>query len=151
MITIPKPPHLLFLSLLTTLIFNIVDAQEYLDWGALADVEFQEIHDTNSGLTLLEATFSDWLISMDGKEVSITGFMIPLDPFGTSYVLSMNPNSSCFFCGGAGPESIIALYLKPAAVDRYETDDYSTFKGTLQLNKLNDKHFTYVLLNAEPI
>jgi len=135
----------------SSLTISEIRSQEYVDWGALADVKFNEIIDQNSGLSLLEATFSEWLLSMDGKEVMVTGYMIPLDPFGTSYVISRNPNSSCFFCGGAGPETIIALYLKPSAVKRYETDQYLTFKGTLQLNKRNDKHFTFVLNDAEPI
>ena len=127
-----------------------MNAQEFVDWGILADVEFEEKVDDETGLNLLEATFGEYVESLDGKLVSVTGFMIPIDPFGTAYVISQNPNSSCFFCGGAGPETIVGLRLKPQAVKRYETDEYKTFKGKLQLNKLNDKNFTYMLLDAEP-
>ena len=76
--------------------------------------------------------------------------MIPLDPMGISYVLSQNPNSSCFFCGGAGPETVLELELKPSAIKRYEVDSVVEFKGVLKLNKIDDKHLTYVLLDAEP-
>ena len=137
--------------LLQVLTLNVLTAQEFIDWGALADVEFEEIYDDETGLTLLEATFGDFIKVHDGKEVTISGFMIPIDPFGTSYVISRNPNSSCFFCGGAGPETIVGLYLKPEAVKRYETDEFLTFRGKLQLNKINEKQFTYMLLDAEPI
>ncbi|MEM6963324.1 MAG: DUF3299 domain-containing protein, partial [Bacteroidota bacterium] len=65
-------------------------------------------------------------------------------------VLSKNPNSSCFFCGGAGPETVLELELKPSAIERYEVDDLKTFKGILKLNKINDKHLTYLLTDAEP-
>lgn len=144
-----------YLLTTTLILFNLliskqVTAQEFVDWSIFADVRFEETYDDATGLSLLNATFGEYLQDLDGKTVSVRGFMIPLDPFGTSYVLSQNPNSSCFFCGGAGPETIVGLLLKPQAVRRYETDEYRTFKGTLQLNKLNDKHFTYMLIDAEP-
>ena len=70
---------------------------------------------------------------------------------GISYALSRNPNANCFFCGGAGPETVLNLQLSPDAIQRYKTDTYKAFKGILQLNQKNDNQFTYVLLNASPI
>jgi hypothetical protein len=83
--------------------------------------------------------------------VKITGFMIPLDGMGFSWVLSRNPNSSCFFCGGAGPETVIELRLKPAAMKKYKLDERRTFKGKLKLNRENMDHLTYMLMEAEPV
>ena len=124
-------------------------AQEFLDWGILADVSFKDTYSKEYGMDLLEAKFGAFIEAFDGKEVLITGYVIPIDPMGTAYVLSRNPNASCFFCGSAGPETIVGLRLKPESTKRYKTDEYLTFKGMLKLNKLNSKQFTYMLLDAE--
>ena len=124
-------------------------AQEFLSWDILADVTFENEFSEDYGMDLLIATFGEWVQAMDGKEVTLTGFMIPIDAMGTAYVLSRNPNSSCFFCGGAGPETIVGLRMKPEYIKRYKTDEYLTFKGVLELNEKNDHSFTYVLKEAE--
>ncbi len=136
---------ILFLGLVST------QAQEYLDWGILADVEFEDHYSKEYKMNLLKAKFGDTVKPYDGKEVMLTGYMIPIDPMGTAYVLSRNPNSSCFFCGGAGPETIVGLRLDPKHTKRYKTDEYLTFKGKLILNELNEKQFTYMILDAERI
>jgi hypothetical protein len=130
---------------------TILDAQAYLDWGTLADVEFESEYSEEFGIEILIAKFGAYVKNFDGQEVSLTGYMIPLDPLGTTYVLSRNPNASCFFCGGAGPETVVQLQLSPHAIRRYRTDEYLTFKGTLQLHERNEKKFNYVLKKAEPM
>ncbi len=124
-------------------------AQDFVDWGILADVTFKDKYVKEYGMELLEARFGDDIKQFDGQEVLISGYIIPIDPMGTAYVLSRNPNASCFFCGAAGPETIVGLRLKPEHTKRYKTDQHLTFKGTLKLNVLNAKQFTYMLLDAE--
>ena len=126
-------------------------AQEYLDWAILADVSFEDHYSKEYKMDLLKANFGEIIKQYDGKEVMLTGYMIPIDPMGTAYVLSRNPNSSCFFCGGAGPETIVGLRLDPKHTKRYKTDEYLTFKGKLILNELNEKQFTYMILDAQKI
>jgi hypothetical protein len=125
--------------------------QENITWTTLADVQFEQEYSPDSGLSHDKANFGDIVKSFEGEEVIIQGYVIPLDAMGISYALSRNPNSSCFFCGGAGPETVISLQLKPDALRRYKMDAYKSFKGALQLNETNASQFTYVLLNAEPI
>lgn len=125
-------------------------AQDYINWSYLADVKFDVQYSEELGYNLHHATFGKMITPYDGKEVIISGHMIPLDPMGISYVLSQNPNSSCFFCGGAGPETVLELEMKPSAIRRYEVDEVKAFKGILQLHKVDDKRLTYVLLEAEP-
>ncbi len=125
-------------------------AQEPIDWGVLADVRFEKKYSEKWGVSYDEATFGKLPKLYEGKEISITGYLIPTDALGLSYVLSRNPNATCFFCGGAGPETVIELRFKPAALRRYRTDERRTFKGVLQLNINNLRTFNYVLLQAEP-
>ena len=124
-------------------------AQSFLDWGTLADVTFEKEYSEEFGIDLMKATFGEAITSYDGDTVTIKGYMIPIDALGTAYVLSRNPNANCFFCGGAGPETVVGLRMKPAYLKRYETDAFLTFRGRLQLNKANDNQFIYMLLDAE--
>jgi len=127
-----------------------IKSQELINWTILGDVKFEQVYLEDLGFNTDQATFGKLVKPLDGMEVSISGFVIPLDAFGTSYALSRNPNSSCFFCGGAGPETVIQLKLKPSAFKRYKMDDVLSFKGVLQLNETNENEFTYVLDKAEP-
>jgi len=137
----------LFVLSVTTLIHS----QTTIDWAVLSDVKFEVKYDKEIGISFEEATFGPGIVPLDGQQVALTGYMIPLDGFGVAYALSRNPNSSCFFCGGAGPETVIELKLKPAAMRRYRTDDRLLFKGILQINRSNLDNFTYVMLEAEPV
>ena len=125
-----------------------LSAQMQINWDVLADVKFDATYSAELGVELMSASFGPWPKVFEGKEVVITGYVLPLDPMGLSYVLSRNPNASCFFCGGAGPETILGLNFKPGALQRYKTDQRVTFQGVLQLNQLDDDQFTYMLLDA---
>ena len=133
------------------LFHTAVHTQTHIDWNLLNDVRFTTRHDTLLGMSYDEATFGKWLLPFDGQEVAITGYLIPLDGLGLSWVLSRNPNASCFFCGGAGPETVLELQLRPSALRKYKLDERRTFQGRLQLNRRNLEHLTYVLLDAEPV
>ena len=126
-------------------------AQDMLDWFTLSDVSFEQVFSEELGITYDQATFGDFVTAFDGQEVVISGYVIPLDPMGMSYALSRNPNSSCFFCGGAGPETVIDLRLKSSAMKKYRMDDLLMFKGRLKLNEKNDNQFIYELWEAEPV
>ena len=141
----------LSLTLLASLSAGRLEAQTQIDWNTLADVKFAPTFSEELGISYDRATFGKWILLFEGKEVKITGYMIPLDGMGVSYVLSRNPNATCFFCGGAGPETVVELELKPSAIGRYPLDDYRTFKGILRLNRENIDHLTYVLEEAEPL
>ena len=137
----------IFLFLGNTTLF----AQNNITWSILGDVKFEKKYSEDLGMNIDEATFGDQVKNYEGKEVTIKGYMIPLDALGISYVLSKNNNANCFFCGGAGPETVIELEMLPGKVQRYKTDEIKTFKGILQLNVSNETQLTYVLLNAEPL
>lgn len=137
----------LFLFICAFQFSTILVGQSILDWNTLADVVFEEKKDTLADLPFNQATFGETITSFQDQEVAITGYMIPMDPMGISYALSRNPNSVCFFCGGAGPETVVQLKL--TKIKRYPTDARLTFKGKLQMNEQDVNSLTYVLLDAE--
>ncbi|MEM1320817.1 MAG: DUF3299 domain-containing protein [Bacteroidota bacterium] len=125
-----------------------LQAQANITWDLLGDVTFESSYSPEYGVSILTATFGRWIKAFEQKEVYISGYVIPLDPMGISYALSRNPNSSCFFCGGSGPETVLGLNMKPGSLKKYEIDQIKTFKGTLKMNITDEKEFIYVLENA---
>ena len=140
-----------FILTLSLFLTGYLPAQDLIDWTTLADVKFEPVFSEELGISYDEASFGPFISLFSEKEVKIKGYMIPLDGMGVSYVLSRNPNATCFFCGGAGPETVVELELLPSAIGKYKLDEYRTFKGILHLNKKNINHLTYVLKNAEPL
>jgi len=142
--------HLLFFSSIMFMNFSI-KAQTRIDWINLADVAFEEKLMDTVELMYNHATFGESVKAMEGKEISITGYIIPMDPMGITFVLSRNPNATCFFCGGAGPETVLQIEMKQGAFKRYTTDDRITFKGILRMHKKDIDSLTYVLEEAEEL
>jgi len=131
------------------LYFNF-SAQNIITWEVLKNVEFDEIWSEEFQAYYMVPKFSNAVKAMDGKEVQIRGFIIPVDIVQDYYVLSANPYSSCFFCGQAGPESVMEIQM----VKKYEglrMDQVITFKGKLILNADDIYQLNYILEDAEII
>lgn len=136
---------LLFLSSIDT-----IRSQKNLSWEVLSDVEWAEKYDSTSTTSLLTATFGSSSKAYNNKEVYITGYVIPLDALGISFALSRNSFASCFFCGQAGPETVMDLMVKFGTIPKTKYNNYPLkFKGTLILKEVNPTGFNYQLVNAQ--
>ncbi len=124
-------------------------AQTHLTWDQLAEVEYEARFFEKYDQKFLVPLFGKTPKAYEGKEVTVTGYIIPIDE--TSYVLSKNPYAACFFCGSAGPETVVELQLKPKSTRRYKMDEKMTFKGILKLNDTDVEHFTYIIEKAKPV
>jgi hypothetical protein len=125
-------------------------SQNIITWELLKDVEFDEIWSEEFQAYYMVPKFSNSVKEMDGKEVQIRGFIIPVDIVQDYYVLSANPYSSCFFCGQAGPESVMEIQM----IKKYEglrMDQVITFQGTLKLNTDDIYQLNYILEEAKII
>ena len=125
-------------------------SQNIITWELLKDVEFDEIWSEEFQAYYMVPKFSNSVKEMDGKEVQIRGFIIPVDIVQDYYVLSANPYSSCFFCGQAGPESVMEIQM----IKKYEglrMDQVITFEGTLKLNIDDIYQLNYILEEAQII
>lgn len=118
-----------------------------ISWENLRDVTFKKKWYPEESIYMLYPTFGPNLQKLDGKEVLIKGYLVPVDVESNLFVLSAFPYSMCFFCGGAGPESVMALKMKKPR--RFKTDEVHTFKGTLKLNANDIYELNYILQNAE--
>ncbi|NVK27724.1 MAG: DUF3299 domain-containing protein [Flavobacteriia bacterium] len=132
---------ILLISILTSI---STAAQTTIKWADLEDVEFVEFYDRERSEWSLKAEFSDDVQALDNQEVVITGYVIPLDVSGEVYVLSAFAFSSCFFCGGAGPETVMGLTFEESP-PQLKTDDVISVRGTLHINRNPGLEFHYML------
>lgn len=122
---------------------------EKLTWDILKDVVFKKKWYPQESIFMLYPTFGPGIKKLENKEVIIKGYVIPVDAATNMYVLSAFPYSQCFFCGGAGPESVMSLKPKKGASHKYKTDEMHTFKGKLKLNADDIYEMNYILEEAD--
>lgn len=139
---------LLFFYSVVQLAWGQQTAPIEITWETLSKVSFKKkIHAIDGGW-YSHPFFGKEILALNGKEVSIKGFVFPFNTGEELYFLSAFPYSSCFFCGGAGPESVIQLELKKGQ-RTFKMDEVVRFKGKLLLNYDNLEQLNYVLQEAE--
>ena len=117
-------------------------------WSEFAKTKFEPKYYEKLGEYLFVPTFSAQLKSMVGKEITVQGYYVPFAPEGDSYiVISKFPMSQCFFCGGAGPESIAEVNFS-GKTPTFQVDDLITVKGKLKLNTDDVNHVNFILTDA---
>jgi len=127
--------------------FYWASAQQALAWPMLTLTTYSIISDgPNQGL--YKPNFPDILKKYDGKEVMISGYIIPMDIDNNSYALSMSPFSSCFFCGNAGPNTVINLQFKEKQ-SKFLVDQFLLIKGVFILNENNPNALFFKITGAE--
>ncbi|WP_088124843.1 hypothetical protein [Roseivirga misakiensis] len=117
-------------------------------WKTLAKVKIEKRFDETLNYEIDYPTFSKEVKALNGKEISLDGWMIPLDELrGKNYfVLSALPFANCFFCGGAGPETVVEVFLKK---DLNFTEKRIKVKGKLSVNGDDPLKLMYILEEAE--
>ena len=141
----------IFLSVITLsslLAFAPASAPVKVTWETLRDVTFKKKWYPEESIYMLHPTFGPSVQKLKNQPVSITGYVLPVDLDANLYVLSAFPFSACFFCGGAGPETVMTLNFKKKA-RKFKTDERLTFTGTLQLNADDIYKMNYILDEAE--
>jgi hypothetical protein len=119
-----------------------------ITWETLRDVTFKKKWYAEESVFMLYPTFGPNIAKLNNKEVLLTGYILPIDMETNLYALSAFPFSACFFCGGAGPESVVGLKFKKTN-RKFKTDERHTLKGTLRLNADNIYELNYIIENVE--
>ncbi len=115
-----------------------------VDWYMLEDIQYKLKYFEEIDFEAYAPIFSKTIQSLQGKEIVVKGYVIPLFENEEPLALSANPYSSCFFCGQASPASVMSMYMKNKGLN-YKMDDFKTFKGTLYLNYDDPNEFYYIL------
>ena len=119
---------------LTTAVF-ITDNMAQTDnvWKSLSKITYRKEYDELMGFKIDKPVFSDAIKSMEGKTITVKGYIIPVEGYKShkEFIFSAFPYSMCFFCGGAGPETVMEVSAKEPV--KYTTEQV-TLTGTLRLN-----------------
>ena len=141
-----------FLLLLFTIAINVSAQDSKENWNTLGMVTIATEYDQALGMEVEKPTVSIIAQQLDGKEVTLSGFIIPLS--GTlaqsHFMLSRYPQSMCFFCGKAGPETAAQVFTKGKEKVTF-TEDKVTVKGILRINATDMNNLLYTLDQAELI
>lgn len=127
-------------------ITNALYGQQQISWQILSDVSFTEEYFPEEDTYFLTPTFGASIKKLQGKKVQITGYFLNIDPSSGLYLVSKNPMASCFFCGMAGPETIMEVRFNEKV--NFETDNIVTVTGIFNLNGDDITHCNYILKNA---
>ena len=119
--------------------------KDTITWTLLNNVEYKESpHDTYG--TVYLPTFSKDIKKLHGKTVIIKGYLVPVDK--TTWALSKNTYAACFFCGKAGPETVLGLAWK-AEPGKLKMDANATLIGKFVLNGTNVDDWMYSIVDVE--
>lgn len=118
-----------------------------ITWKTLSEIDYKEV-DYKDESVMFVPVFSQNVKKINGKKISISGFIVPITK--STYAISRYDMASCFFCGNAGPESIIGLKFKknPGSI---KTDSFVTIEGFLKLNDSEPEEWVYSCEKVEII
>jgi hypothetical protein len=143
-------------KLFTLLVFSFalaststVFAQPTADniWKSLAKITFEKQYDEMLGFKVDIPVFSEQVKKLEGTVVEIKGYIIPVEGYKNhkEFIFSAFPYNMCFFCGGAGPETVMEVYASEAI--KY-TAEPIIIKGKLELNDSDINRLIYGLQDA---
>lgn len=113
-------------------------------WKTLSKITYKKQYDELLGFKIDVPVFSDQVKSLEGKEVTLKGYIIPVEGYKShkEFIFSAFPYNMCFFCGGAGPETVMeVMAAKPVEY----TAEQIVLKGVLSLNDSDINRLMYLL------
>lgn len=117
-------------------------------WTTLAKITYEKRFDDLLGFKVDVPVFAAEIKALEGKVVEVTGYIVPVEGYKshTEFVFSAYPYNMCFFCGGAGPETVMEVTSKVPV--KYSTERIR-LRGKLLLNDDDINRLMYVLIDAE--
>jgi len=126
--------------------FQSVVAQVELTWDDFADINFRTEYSAKYDSYFMAPIFGKKIKTHQGKQIKIKGFFLDITGAGDMYLISANPMASCFFCGAAGPESVIEVVFNE--LPTFRTDQVVMVSGVLELNDEDVDKCNYILKGA---
>jgi hypothetical protein len=121
-------------------------------WEDLLTLKFDIRFDESVDDVIFEPKISKIVQKYEGQIIEIEGFIIPhdiaadamasMDDDGQQFMFSAFPLASCFFCGGAGAESVMEAFPKNPL--QY-TDQKVKIRGRLEFNTTDFLKLPYQL------
>lgn len=117
-------------------------------WKTLSKLTFRKQYDEMLGFKVDVPVFSDEVKSYEGKEITIKGYIIPVEGYKShkEFIFSAYPYNMCFFCGGAGPETVMEVVANSPIP---YTAEAITIRGKLTTNADDINRLLYILTDVE--
>ena len=116
-------------------------------WKTLSKITYKKQFDELMGFKVDMPVFSKDVKALEGQEITIKGYIIPVEGYKghKEFIFSAFPYNMCFFCGGAGPETVMEVLAD-------EPVEYSAeavvLQGVLRLNDSDINNLMYKLESA---
>jgi hypothetical protein len=133
------------------LMTSTVQAQEKENvWSTLSKVTYIKKYDEFLGFKIDVPVFAEDVKNLDGAEISLLGYIIPVEGYKShkEFIFSAFPYNMCFFCGGAGPETVMEVRASEAI--KYQAEAIR-LRGTLRLNDEDVNSLMYAIEDAVKI
>lgn len=116
-------------------------------WKTLSRITYRKEYDELMGFKIDKPVFSKQVQDLEGTEITIKGYVIPVEGYKshTEFIFSAFPYNMCFFCGGAGPETVMEVLASEPV--KYSAEQV-TLKGKIQLNADDINRLMYQLVDA---
>ena len=141
--------NLLLISFIIGIASNTAFAQEASNtWKTLSKITYKKEYDELMGFKVDVPVFSEEIKEMAGKEINIKGYIIPVEGYKshTEFIFSAFPYNMCFFCGGAGPETVMEVSSVEAV--KYTAEQIEII-GKLELNDSDINRLMYILTDVK--
>lgn len=147
-----KSVYLLFIFFSVSTFYNSAFAQateikEKSVWKTLSKITYKKQYDELMGFKIDVPVFSDPVKALQGKEITVKGYIIPVEGYKShkEFIFSAFPYNMCFFCGGAGPETVMEV---EASEPVEYTAEQVVLKGKLTLNDSDINRLMYLITDA---
>lgn len=138
------------MKFVSTVLVMILSFSDPIDgWELFSRVRFTSKFFKEANTYYLVPEIDASIKSYEGKQVTLQGYYMPFElETKNAFVISQNPFAACFFCGGAGPESIAEVIVESKQVD-LEVDQFVTVTGTLKFNDSDMDRLNFIVEHAE--
>lgn len=121
-------------------------------WETLALVHMESKFDDMTAMVIKTATPKEEAMALDGTEIQVRGYMIALDVKAekSEFLFSRYTQNMCFFCGAAGPETAMQVYMKDDVKVKHSSDKIA-LRGRLKIQSGDSSGLIYILEETELI
>ncbi len=143
--------QLLCVGIITIYLVGYTSAQKNA-WGMLMLTETEKQFDPTLGMEIDIPNIHPAAQQLNGQQIQLEGFIIPLEgkKSQSHFMFSSFPINMCYFCGRAGPESVIEVFMKDGEAMPF-TDKKIWIQGTLRVNAQDPQSNIYTLQYAEKL
>jgi hypothetical protein len=118
-------------------------------WKMFAEITTERTFVESAGRHYRLPVFTPEILAMEGQEIQLTGYYLPFSQLDSVIILSRFPNSSCFYCGKAGIESVAMVTLVNKAPTIFRTDQRLSVTGKLELNNASVDKLAFLITGAK--